>query len=149
MFDNHLSSETLDEADVAPALWGRIQFGSFKEDFTAYLCDWPPEQHRRQWLEAAERLLNGESKSAFVTMFVSPKNGGHFEWWPCYRVGEVVYFQNQFLSYERIASPFAVESLYEYVSDRETLDDDGGVPISEWEVPLQWVRDFVGRDLGG
>ncbi len=147
MFDIRLSTNALDEADAAPALWGRIQIGSFTEDFIAYLCDWTPDQYRRQWLESAERLVNGESKSAFVTMFVSPKNGGHFGWWPCYRVGEIVYLQNQLRFYEQITPPFAVELLYEYVSDRKTVSDDEGTPISEWEVPLGWLRDFVNRNL--
>ena len=147
MFDIRLSTNTPDEADEAPALWGRIQIGSFTEDFIAYLSDWTPEQYRRQWLEAAGRLVSGESKSAFVTMFVSPKNGGHFEWWPCYRVGEIVYLQNQLRFYEQIASPFLIESLYEYVSDRKTISDDDGTPISEWEVPLRWILDFVNRDV--
>jgi hypothetical protein len=146
-FDIRLSTDVLNEEGEAPALWGRIQIGSFIEDFIAYLCDWTPEQYRRQWLEAAERLVNGESKSAFVTMFVSPKNGGHFVWWPCYRVGEIVYLQNHLRFYEQIASPFAVESLYEYVSDRKTVSDNNVTPISEWEVPLGWIQDFVNRAI--
>jgi hypothetical protein len=146
-FDIRLSTGTLDEAEQAPAVWGRIQFGSLTEDFVAYLCDWTPAQYKRQWLEAAKRLVNGESKSAFVTMFVSPKNGGHFEWWPCYRVGEIVYLQNQLRFYEQVASLFAVESLYEYVSDRKTASDHDGTPVSEWELPLQWIRDFANRDV--
>jgi hypothetical protein len=48
--------------------WGTIQIGSFNEDFIAYLCDWTPEQYRRQWLEAANRLVKGESKSAFAVL---------------------------------------------------------------------------------
>jgi hypothetical protein len=43
MFDIRLSTKTLDEADVAPALWGRIQISSFIEDFIAYLCDCRPD----------------------------------------------------------------------------------------------------------
>jgi hypothetical protein len=143
MFDIRLTTNALDEPGAASALWGRIRIGSFTEDFIAYLCDWTPEHYRRQWLEAAQRLVNGESKSAFVTTFVSPKNGRHFEWWPCYRVGEIVYLQNQLRFYEQVASPFAVDSLYAYVSDRKTASDDDGTPISEWEVPLGWLRDFI------
>jgi hypothetical protein len=145
MFDVRLSTDTLDEVDEAQGLWGRIQIGSFTEDFIAYLCDWAPEQYRRQWLEAADRLVNGESKSAFVTTFVSPRNGGHLVWWPCYRIGETVYLQNQLLFYQQISSPFAIEALYEYVSDRKTASDDDGTPISEWAVPLNWIHDFMHR----
>jgi hypothetical protein len=58
-----------------------------------------------------------------------------------------VYLQNQLRFYEQVASLFAVESLYEYVSDRKTASDHDGTPVSEWELPLQWIRDFANRDV--
>lgn len=145
MFDICLSTETLSEVDEGPALYGQIQLGGFKEAFIASLSDWTPEQYRRQWLRAAERLVGGESKSAFVSSFLSPGKSDCFIWWPCYRVGEVVYVQNQWRFYEQLASPFDENLLYDYVADRRTVSDADGAPISEWEVPLHSIRDFMNR----
>jgi hypothetical protein len=143
MFDIRLSTETPDEVEVGAAVYGQIQIGSFNETFIASLSDWPPDRYRRQWLEAAERLVTGESKSAFVSSFVSPRDGMYFVWWPCYRVGEIVYVQNQLRFYEQLPSPFHENALYNYVADRRTVSEDEGSPISEWELPLLSIRDFL------
>ena len=129
-------------------MWGNLQIGDFKERFVASLFDWTPEAYRQQWRDAAERLVNGESKSAFVTSFVPPTDGGHFEWWKCYGVGEIIYVQNQLRFYEQLTSPFHLDSLYDYVPDRETVSADDGSPISEWQIPKHWIRDFLIRDAG-
>jgi len=92
--------------------------------------------------EACRRLVNGESKSAFVTSFVSPQLSFYFMWWVCYREGEAVYIQNQMMHYEQLPSAFVPESLYDYVEDRKTVTDEG-LQVSEWKMPLQWVREFL------
>ena len=145
MFDIRLSTDTPDEMNEGAAVYGQIQLGDFKETYIASLSDWAPEQYRRQWLEAAKRLVGGEPKSAFVTSFVSPKHGRYFVWWPCYRVGDTVYIQNQLRFYEQIGSPFDDDRLYSYVADRQRVSEDNAAPISEWEVPLPLIRDFLSR----
>jgi hypothetical protein len=136
----------MDEGE--PLVYGNLQIGDFRETFVASLLDWTPEAYRQQWREAAERLVNGESKSAFVTSFAPPTDAGHFEWWPCYGVYEIVYVQNQFRFYEQLASSFHLDSLYDYVADRKTVSEADGAPISEWQIPLHWIRDFLIRSAG-
>jgi len=146
VFDIRLLPEIPIEIDEGESLmWGNLQIGDFKETFVASLFDWTPGTYRRQWREAAERLVNGESKSAFVTSFVPPTHAGHFEWWKCYRVNEIVYVQNQLRFYEQLASPFHLDSLNDYVTDRSTVSEDDGSPISEWQMPVHWIRDFLIR----
>jgi len=149
MFDIRFSKEIPDDLEDGVSLaYGQIQIGDFQEIFVASLFDWTKEAYCRQWLEAAERLVKGESKSAFVSSFVPPKNAHHFVWWPSYRIDEVVYVQNQLRFYEQLASPFEVASLYDFVVDRKRVSEDEGSPISEWELPIQWVRDFLIRVEG-
>jgi CdiI N-terminal domain len=149
VFSIRLTSEVPDELeDGVAAVYGNIQIGDFHETFIASLCEWSDERYASQWQEAAHRLVNGESKSAFVTSFVPPDKSLYFVWWPCYRIGETVYVQNQMRFYEQLPSPFLVNALYDYVADRKVVSEDDGTAISEWELPLEWLRDFVRRGVG-
>jgi hypothetical protein len=149
VFDIRLLPEIPIEMDEGQSLmWGSLQIADFREDFVVSLFDWTPVACRQQWREAAERLVKGEPKSAFVTSFVPPTDGSHFEWWTCYGVKEIVYVQNQLRFYEQLASPFNLDSLYDYVADRKTVSEDDGSPISEWQMPVQWMRDFLIQSAG-
>lgn len=65
--------------------------------------------------------------------------------WKCRDVNEIVYVQNQLRFYEQPASPFRLDSLYDYVADRKTVRENDGAPISEWQMPFHWIRDFLTR----
>ncbi len=91
----------------------------------------------------SSRLVDGASKSAFVTSFVPRSPGDFLVWWPCYLSGELVYVQNQLGFYDQLPADFAVDAIYDFVGDRQTVSKDDGAPISEWRMPLQWVRDFL------
>jgi len=150
VFDIRLTSEVPDELeDGVSAVYGIIQIGDFNETFIASLSEWTPERYALQWKEAAQRLVNGESRSAFVTSFVPPDKSFYFVWWPCYRIGKTVCVQNQMRFYDQLPSPFLVDALYDYIADRKTVSEDDGMAISEWELPLEWLRDFVNRGAGG
>ena len=143
IFDIRLTSEALEEHDeCAPAVYGTIRLGDFVETFLAFLSDWSVEDYQRQWEEAAIRLVDGKTTSAFVTSFESPSRSNHFEWWPCYLLGDMVHFQNQLKFYEQVPD-FDIDKLYEFIGKRRTLSEDGVSPISEWQVPLSCVRRFL------
>lgn len=146
IFDIRLSAEVPEEPEEGPswALYGSIQIGEFKEIFVASFQAWSPTQYEEQWREAAKRLVDGETKSAFVTGFIPPSSGGGFEWWPCYLCGENVRFQNQLRFYDRLPSSFTEDDLYDFIDDREVLSEEGS-PISEWEISLQSIREFLDR----
>lgn len=148
MFDIRLTAEVPAELEAGvSAVYGSIQIGEFNETFVTSLAEWPPERYQLQWREAAQRLVKGAAKSAFVTSFLPPNKWLYFVWWPCYRIDENVYIQNQLRFDEQIPS-FAVEHLYDYIDDRKTVTDDGE-QISEWELPLESLRDYVNRRMGG
>ncbi|HEY1758049.1 MAG TPA: hypothetical protein VGG72_21955 [Bryobacteraceae bacterium] len=111
------------------------------------LSEWPPERYELQWPEAAQRLISGESKSAFVTSFDPPSKSICFVWCPCHRIGETVHIQNQWRFYEQAPS-FAVDALYDCVADRKTVSEADGAAIPEWKLPVESLRDFVSRNVG-
>jgi hypothetical protein len=82
MFDICLSTEIVEDDDdgVSQAVYGSIEIGDFRETFVASLSAWSPERYKLQWQEAGQRLVNDESKSAFITSFVLPSPGENF-WW--------------------------------------------------------------------
>jgi hypothetical protein len=134
---------TLDVAAVrSKDVYGRILIGDFSERFVASLADWSPADYETHWLESARRILSGQVRSAFVTSFVGPDKAPNLTWWPSYRVGDVVYVQNQLLFYQQLQQPFTPDRLYECVKERETVSEDGE-EISEWEMPLNWLADFA------
>jgi hypothetical protein len=145
-FDIRLSDEVPKEPEEGPfwALYGSIQIGEFEETFVASLLTWSPNRYEEQWREAAKRLVDGEPKSAFVTSFVPPQPGDYFEWWKCYLCGEIVRVQNQLRFYDQLPSSFTADALYDFIPDRKVFSEEGS-PISEWEVPLQSIREFLER----
>jgi len=145
MFDICLSTEIVQDVDdgVSNAVYGSIAIGEFRETFIASLSTWSPTLYERQWQEAAQRLVNGESKSAFITFFVSPGAGNSFMWWPCYLSGEVIHVQNQLRFYDRLPRSFTIDALYDFVEDRKLVSDDGVTKLSEWQMPIEWMREFL------
>jgi hypothetical protein len=121
---------------------GRIALGDFSEEFVSPIVFWTVDNYRRQWCEAAERLLNGYEMSCFVAaMRESPLDGALFLW-PAYREGEAVHLQHKLLLPELVKVSFDVMNPYAQVSERRTLSDDGE-PISEWQVSIGDISRFL------
>ena len=96
--------------------WGRITLGHFQEDFQAPLYDWAPGDYEAQWVEAAERLVDGSPVVVFLTHMVHPTAPYHIGW-PAWREGDVVHVQH------------SIE----------------GQPISQWRVTVADVAQFLDR----
>lgn len=144
MYDIRLTTEAADFAEGASAVYGSIRIGNFEEAFIASLDEWAPERYELQWLDGARRLVAGERTSAFVTSFLPPNKSPYFVWWPSYRIDETVYVQNQLRFYGQLNEQFDVGALYQYVPTRKTVNDEGE-KISEWSMPIEWLRAFVNR----
>ena len=60
-----------DEEEVSDEGWhalrGRITIGKFSEEFLATIQPWTRSQYECQWIEAAQRLLDGSDRTAFFT----------------------------------------------------------------------------------
>ena len=121
---------------------GRIALGDFAEEFVAPLVFWTVDDYRRQWDEAAERILDGSERSCFVAaMRESPLDGAIFLW-PAYRDGEAVYIQHKLLLPELVKGGFDMLNLYAQVGERRTSSEEGQL-ISEWQVSVEDIARFL------
>lgn len=121
---------------------GRITLGEFSEEFVAPLVFWTEKDYRRQWHEAAARILNGCARSCFVAaMRESPLDGVIFLW-PAYKDGEAVYIQNELLLPELVRGSFDPLNPYAQVDERRTMTDEGE-QISEWQVSVGDIARFL------
>ena len=124
-----------------PARRGRITLGEFSEEFVAPLVFWTADDYRRQWVEAAQRIINNLAPSCFVAaMRETPLDGAIFLW-PAYRLGDVVYIQHELLP-EIVKGSFDLLNPYAQIDERQTKSDDGA-PISEWQVSANDVAHFL------
>jgi hypothetical protein len=116
--------------------------GDHREEFASTLFEWTKSDYEEQWRYAITSLLQGKEKVALIVYFVSSVNSDNFEWWPMYRLGDNVALQDHMLWYDQLAKPFLIEGQFEFVKNRQTLNEDGE-RISEWSVPLASIREFA------
>jgi hypothetical protein len=127
--------------EQTPMAVGELVLGDFRENFVASLYQWNKIDYKAQWRDAIKTLLDS-SKSALIVEYVSPEFSNKLEWWPMYRIENVVYIQNHLLFYERLKKPFSLKNMFSFVKDRITIAEDGN-RISEWNVNLSDVEDFA------
>jgi len=121
---------------------GRITLGEFSEEFVAPLVFWKADDYRRQWREAAERILDSGKRSCFVAaMRESPLDGAIFIW-PAYRDGEAVYIQHKLLLPEMVKGSIDSSNPYAQVAERRTVSEEGEL-ISEWRVSAGDIARFL------
>jgi CdiI N-terminal domain len=121
---------------------GRITLGDFSERFISPLVFWTPADYERQWIEGAQRIVDGAESSCFVTaMRESPFSGVVFLW-PAYRVGQNIYLQHRLILPEHVNASFDPSDPYAQIGRRETLSADGE-QLSEWQIDLSDVARFV------
>ena len=121
---------------------GRITLGDFSEQFISPLVFWIADDYRRQWVEAAQRLIDGAERSCFVTaMYESPLSGVIFLW-PAYRLGEEVYFQQRLILPKHVNGIFDPLNPYAQIGERETKSEEGE-QISERQIHLSEIARFL------
>jgi len=121
---------------------GCITLGDFSEQFLSPLVFWTVADYERQWIEGAQRIIEGAERSCFVTaMRESPLSGVVFLW-PAYRVGQDVYLQHRLILPEHVNGSFDPSDPYAQIDRRETLSADGE-HLSEWQIDLNDVARFV------
>ena len=121
---------------------GRITLGEFSEEFVAPLVFWAADDYRRQWREAAERILNGCEQSCFVAAMRESLLDGAIFLWPAYKEGEAVYIQHKLLLPELVKGRFDTLNPCAQVGERRSLSEEGE-PISEWQVSVGDIARFL------
>jgi hypothetical protein len=123
--------------------WGRITLGHFQEDFQAPLYDWAPGDYEAQWVEAAERLVDGSPVVVFLTHMVHPTAPYHIGW-PAWREGDVVYVQERLFVATDLGSEFDPAAPEVHAGPRCERSIEGQ-PISQWRVTVADVVQFLDR----
>jgi hypothetical protein len=124
-------------------IWGRMTFGHFSDEFQAPLYDWAPGDYAAQWVEAAQRLVEGAECVVFLTHMVHPNAPYHLGW-PAWRVGDDVYIQERLFLTERLSEPFDPSCAEVHAGPRLERSPEGR-RVAQWHVKVQDVEDFLKR----
>ncbi len=140
---------TGDRADDDPEVAiGVMYLVDHTEGFHAPTTYWSTDQYESSWNTALRRTIDGAEVSCLVVAIDDPRADNFTEVWPIYRENDTVYFQNHYLFPENLDHEFDPDVPWDSVRARETINDDGD-KLSEWELPLQSLRDFLRqRNLG-
>ncbi|HKU61978.1 MAG TPA: hypothetical protein VJQ44_12220, partial [Gemmatimonadales bacterium] len=123
--------------------WGRITLGHFQEDFQAPLYDWAAGDYEAQWMEAAERLVDGAAVAVFLTHMVHQSAEYHIGW-PAWREGNGIWVQERLFLATDLAGAFDPSAPEAHVGDRAERSIEG-LPISQWRVSLADVAQYLDR----
>ena len=127
--------------------WGRLTLGRFQDEFQAPLYEWAPGDYAAHWLESARRLLGGAPVAVFLTHMVRPDAAYHVGW-PAWREGDRVYVQERLFLREHLNGTFDPECPEVHVGRRQEVSDEGE-RISQWEVGVRDLADFIERRAAG
>jgi hypothetical protein len=122
--------------------YGRIQIGDFQEKFEINVSFWEPKNYVNHWNRSILRIANKEEKSCLITSLSDPRNSNFIFWWPMYRDKDKVFIQNGVLFLDEVSDSFTLENPYENIPDRETVSEDGE-PISEWEIGIESLKNYL------
>lgn len=125
-----------------PVGCGEIRIGAFREAFEVVFEHWSPEDYEHQWMSALRRLLEQGKSTALITSLTDPGSASFLFWWPAYRDGSEVVFQNGVLFLDELAEPFEPSRCDDFVPPRQRTTEDGE-PISEWRAPVADIRTFL------
>lgn len=141
----------LDDDESDPALEGAFQgcikIGSFEESFVSSRLFWSADQYREHWHDAVKRVVREGKDSCLITSIADPGNSTRLYWWPMYRDGDTVHFQNSICFFDQLPVPFDVDNPYASVSPRERTSEDGE-ELSEWDIHVDDLEDFLRARLG-
>jgi CdiI N-terminal domain len=136
------SIDLLDEpaSDIESHRVGVITIGSYVERFVAAITYWDVPSYRRHWQQAITRIVQGSVRSTLITSMYDPAVANFIYWWPMYRLGRTVQFQNHILFLNELEKPFDPSDPFRFVPERTIVNSDGE-KISEWSASvtdLEW-----------
>lgn len=142
-FSINLSKELTDSDDES-GLAGSLFFDGVGEYFHAPTRYWDRDGYLSQWREAFQRLLDGNEISVIITVMYKPEEANFLTFWPMYRVGDTVYFQEMLLFLEELDEPFDENNIYKSIAPRDPAKSDkkiqGVHAVSEWAVSIKDIK---------
>jgi hypothetical protein len=142
-FSIDLLEETASSIELGKkANWGLLRIGSYVERFVAAMDYWEVADYRRHWQQALTRIIKTSSNSGLITSMYDPAAANFIYWWPMYRVGDTVYFQNHILFLSELVIPFDPDDPFRFVPERTVVNEDGE-EISEWSASIGDLESFL------
>lgn len=131
------SIKLLDEpaSDLESTKLGLLTIGSYVERFVASTTYWDVSRYRRHWQQAITRIVQGALKSTLITSMYDPAVANFIYWWPMYRLGDTVQFQNHILFLSELETPFDPNDPFRFVPERMIINSDGE-RASEWSASI-------------
>lgn len=129
---------------VKGASYAQIVLGDFRETFLCYHAFWRRGDYERQWRNGLRKICGHDRTSALVTVMYPPSKGGCFIWWPMYKQGREVLFQNHLMQFDKLDSPFDPRNPYPHIPEFKE-ENEAGQKISTWSVPLDEIKHFYRR----
>jgi hypothetical protein len=126
---------------------GRITIGDFQENFHMPLDSWTVEEYKQQWKEGLERIKTHDSSCLIVTIS-RLKTNPFIIVWLLYKVNNIIFIQNQLLVSEILKEiaidlpPYDAKTCYQYVTPRETISEEDGRKISEWQINVSDIPEL-------
>lgn len=138
------SIDLLDEpaSDLESGRAGLLIIGSYVERFVAAIDYWDVALYRRHWRQAITRIVQGSVTSTLITSMYDPSVANFIYWWPLYRLGDTVRFQNHILFFNELQTPFDPNDPFRFVPERLTVNNDGE-KISEWSASISDLESFL------
>ena len=138
------SIDLLDESasDSESTRLGLLTIGSYDERFVAPISYWDVTRYRSHWQEAITRIVQGSATSTLITSMSDPAVANFIYWWPMYRLGHTVQFQNHLLFLNELKTPFDPNDPFRFVPERMIINSDGE-EISEWSASIADLEDFL------
>jgi len=127
MFDLCFTGEVVCDEGVTQHL-GVMTLGEITVGIGASFSLWSEREYKRQWLEAARRLCDLDSCSAFITDVGDPPTPYMVKWSPAWHVNDLIIFQSELLfigaeegdeAYNLRAAKFSLEDPYAAIPDRD------------------------------
>lgn len=124
---------------------GKILMNDYSETFQSSLSYWNEFDYINQWKNGTKYILDGHKKSCLITSMFDPKTANYIFLWLLYLEKNIVHIQNQVLFLNDLNESFNEDRIYDYISEREIIDEDGNY-ISEWDVNINDFREFLGDE---
>ncbi len=126
---------------------GEIALDDFNETIVIPTEYWSKEKYEHQWKEAITRIVSSDddiSSMLMVSMY-DPQKANFLVAWPLYKIGSSVYVQNNLIFMNTLRRPFNEQRIYDFVPQRETISEDTGEPISEWQLSLDDLKTWLSK----
>lgn len=137
--------------DGGPANYGRITFGDGLTDYETFIAPTyykSARWYRRQWDTALRRFLGGAPSSSLIVSARDPMLG-FIEKWDLWNTGTpVAVMQNSLVVPPHAdaasrSTEFNLDAAWEFLESRPAESSDDEAPVSQWQVPLVDIDEFM------